>query len=42
MTARPSVLLREVPSMQKVNGIGGLFFTASDPDGNPVQPWQPA
>ena len=32
MTARPPVLLREHPAMQKVNGIGGFFFTASDPD----------
>jgi predicted enzyme related to lactoylglutathione lyase len=32
VTARPPVLLREDPAMQKVNGIGGFFFTASDPD----------
>lgn len=26
---------------EKVTGIGGLFFRAKDPEGNPIELWQP-
>jgi len=28
--------------MEKASGIGGVFFRARDPEGNPVELWQPA
>ena len=27
--------------MARITGIGGLFFRARDPEGNPVELWQP-
>jgi len=27
--------------VEKVTGIGGLFFRARDPEGNPIQLWEP-
>ncbi len=27
--------------MERVHGIGGFFFRARDPEGNPIQLWQP-
>ena len=28
--------------MQTVQGFGGFFFRARDPEGNPIELWEPA
>ncbi len=36
-----AALLHSGVGMAHVTGIGGIFFRAGDPEGNPIELWEP-